>query len=300
MRQRAGVFGLSLLAGAVLLTSCAQLPAPEPAIVTSTEPSGPRNPSPDSVPACANRTIPPEEYERLLAAYIERRRAEAEARGNQPRPPLAPATQAVQIREGAMPKHDCFVEVARRGEIDLLFVGDSITDFFGRGDRGQAVWLDYYGDRNAANFGISGDTTQDVLWRLTNGELEGFEARAVVVMIGTNNIGRNENADIADGIGAILQEIRERQPQAKILLLGIFPRGGPGTDGRLAVEDINSMIERYADGETVFYQDVAPAFLEENGDFREGIMADPVHPATGGYEAWAATIEPMVAQLLSE
>lgn len=98
-----------------------------------------------------------------------------------------------------MPKHECFLAVARRGGIDLLFVGDSITDFFGRADRGRSVWMRDFAPLRAANFGISGDTTQDVLWRMRAGELEGFKAKLIVLMVGTNNIGRNGNADIAAG-----------------------------------------------------------------------------------------------------
>lgn len=257
-------------------------------------PTGPGNPNPLSQPACANATVTPEMRERLLSEY----RAQQEARASRPIPPLPGAAVARPIRDGAMPKHRCFLEVARRGEIDLLFLGDSITDFFGRGDRGQSVWNSYYGHRRAANFGISGDTTQDVLWRVQNGELEGFTARAVVLMLGTNNIRRNDNADIAAGDAAIIAEIRQRQPAAKILLLGIFPRGGANSADRAIVREINGHLSRLADGEHIFFLDIGDRFLTPEGSFVEGSMADGVHPATPGYEIWADAIEPTLSQWL--
>ncbi len=112
--------------------------------------------------------------------------------------------------------------MARAGDIDLLFVGDSITD--GWRNRGLEVWNKYFAPLKAANFGIGGDTTQGVLWRMQNGELDGFKAKLIVLMLGTNNINRNPNAEIADGDRLIVEEFKKRQPQAKVLMLGIFPR----------------------------------------------------------------------------
>lgn len=251
-------------------------------------PSRPGSPAPNSRPACANATVTPEMRENLLAQY----RAQRQAQATRPAPPLPGATIAAPIRSGAMPKHHCFVQVAQRGGIDLLFVGDSITDFFTRGDRGQSVWNEYYGARKAANFGISGDTTQDVLWRMQNGELDGFSAKVIVLMLGTNNIRRNDNSDIAAGNAAIIEEFRKRHPSAKILLLGIFPRGGVISPDRAIVRDINSHLQLLADNKHIFYQDIGDGFLNADGSFVDGAMADGVHPATKGYAIWAEKIEP--------
>ena len=109
--------------------------------------------------------------------------------------------------------------MARAGDIDLLFVGDSITDWWRQANRGLPVWNEYFGSYKAANFGIAGDTTQGVLWRMQNGELDGFQAKLIVLMLGTNNINRNPNAEIADGNRAIIAEFQKRQPQAKVLVL---------------------------------------------------------------------------------
>src|SRR5208337_5244157 len=120
-------------------------------------------------------------------------------------------------------RHDGFVAIAKKGGVDVLFLGDSITDGW-RGS-GKDVWKEKFEPLKAANFGIGGDRTQHVLWRLQNGELEGIKPRAAVIMIGTNNLGANTAEEIADGIKAIVAEIQKKQPETKILLLGIFPRG---------------------------------------------------------------------------
>lgn len=246
--------------------------------------------SPDNEPPCASPVPPPMTSEQM-AAY--------RARLSQPRPPLPPATTATQLRAGVMAKHQCFLEVAKRGGIDLLFVGDSITDFFGRADRGRDVWMRDFAPLRAANFGISGDTTQDVLWRMQNGELEGFEAKLIVLMLGTNNIGRNDPADIAAGDAAVIAEFRKRQPKAKILLLGIFPRGeDPAGPTRGTVREINTHLAKLADGQTVLYLDIAPAFLNADGTLKKGAMVDGLHPGPAGYAMWSDAILPTVRQLM--
>src|SRR5262245_15425740 len=135
--------------------------------------------------------------------------------------PAAPATVPLENPRTAT-RHQGFLEIAKAGNIDLLFVGDSITDLWR--SRGLEVWNKSFAPLKAANFGIGGDTTQGVLWRMQNGELEGFKAKLIVLMLGTNNINRNPNADIAEGDRLIVDEFKKRQPQAKILILGIFPR----------------------------------------------------------------------------
>jgi lysophospholipase L1-like esterase len=260
------------------------------------QPTGPASPSPDSTPACANAAPAPRPP---VAASTTPTPAASPSAAPTPRPQLPPATQPNPIRAGAVPKHECFLAVARRGNIDLLFVGDSITDFFGRPDRGQAVWNAHYGALRAANFGISGDTTQDVLWRMQNGELDGFQAKLIVLMLGTNNLNRNTNADIAAGDAAIVAEFRRRQPQAKVLILGVFPRGARADNpARAAIGEINTALARLADNEHVFYLDIGASFLTPDGSLIEGIMPDNLHPSTAGYEAWANAIDPTIQRLL--
>ena len=132
-----------------------------------------------------------------------------------------PASVVPQPRDGAwMEIHNSFLVLAKKGHIDLLFLGDSIT----QGWHENSVWQRFYGSRHAENFGIGGDRTQHVLWRIQNGELAGIEPKVIVLMIGTNNLHSETPDEIAQGTGAIVAELRRRVPKTKILLLGIFPR----------------------------------------------------------------------------
>lgn len=211
-------------------------------------------------------------------------------------PPLPPATQPVP-RDDA--RHKSFVERAQQGDIDLLFVGDSITDWWRTPSRGLPEFEKNFGQYKTANFGIAGDTTQGVLWRMQNGELEGFKAKLIVFMLGTNNIGRNTNEDIAAGDRAIVEEFKKRQPQAKILVLGVFPRGAaPNTPARQAIAEINSHLAKLADNRQVFYMDIGPAFLEPDGTLTTEVMNDGLHPTTKGYALWAAAIKDKVTELM--
>ena len=140
------------------------------------------------------------------------------ARGGQ-RGPSGPANVPLPRDDN---RHKTFVEIARGAPIELLFVGDSITD--GWRKAGQPMWDQHFAPYKPANFGIGGDTTQGVLWRMQNGELDGYKAKLIVLMLGTNNINRNPNDEIVDGDRLIVEEFRKRQPQAKVLILGIFPR----------------------------------------------------------------------------
>jgi lysophospholipase L1-like esterase len=204
--------------------------------------------------------------------------------------PPQPATVPFENTRNAA-RHEGFLEVARAGNIDLLFVGDSITD--GWRNRGLEVWNQHFAPLKAANFGIGGDTTQGVLWRMQNGELDGFTAKLIVLMLGTNNINRNPNADIAEGDRLIIEEFRKRQPQAKVLVLGIFPRALEATDPRRAsIKEINGMLAKLADGKQVFYLDIGEKFLAADGTLTAEIMPDALHPNAEGYRIWAeATVD---------
>ena len=215
------------------------------------------------------------------------------------RPAPAPLPPATEPRPRDDARHKSFVERAQQGDIDLLFVGDSITDWWRTPNRGLPEFEKNFGQYKTANFGIAGDTTQGVLWRMQNGELEGFKAKLIVFMLGTNNIGRNTNADIAAGDKAIIEEFRKRQPQAKVLVLGVFPRGAqPGTPARQAIAEINSHLATFADNRNVFYMDIGPAFLEPDGTLSVEVMNDGLHPTTKGYALWAAAINDKVRELM--
>ena len=186
------------------------------------------------------------------------------------------------------------------GDYDIEFIGDSITQ--GWEGRGANVWQKYYGSRKVINFGVSGDRTQHVLWRFNQGQLTGIKAKVAVVMIGTNNSGKGRNADeeILAGVQAIVQQIRIRQPDTKIILLGIFPRGHAFNDQRGTLLQVNQALARLDDGANIFYMDLGSKFIDNDGTISKNIMPDYLHPNEAGYQIWAAAIEPKLKELLGE
>lgn len=195
-------------------------------------------------------------------------------------------------------RHEGFVAQAKKGGIDLLFLGDSITDRWR--NQGSNIWDKYYAPRHAANFGIGGDRTQHVLWRIDHGELDGLRPKTTVLMIGTNNSNSDSSDQIADAIEIIVREIRARCPGTKILLLGIFPRNKP-TDKPSQMETIhriNDIIAKLDDGKTVRYLDIGPKFLGPDGKVPADIMPDFLHPNKTGYQIWADAMEPILAQMM--
>ena len=217
--------------------------------------------------------------------------------GRGPQQPPLPATTPRPRDDN---RHQSFLEVAKAGNIDLLWVGDSITDWWRRENMGLPVWNANFAPMKAANFGIAGDTTQGVLWRMQNGELEGFKAKLVVLMLGTNNINRNPNAEIVEGDKAIIEEIKKRQPQAKILVLGVFPRGAAADNPfRAHIKEINQGLARLADGRQVHFMDIGEKFLSADGTLPADVMPDGLHPNTKGYEIWAAAVMPKIKELMA-
>jgi lysophospholipase L1-like esterase len=220
------------------------------------------------------------------------------------RPPAAINTAVVpSLAGGFVEKHQAFVEVAKKGDIDLLFMGDSITDWWRNetgNNAGKSVQDKYFGQWKIANFGIAGDTTQGVLYRLADGEGTGFSPRAIMLMIGTNNNGRNTAGEIAEGVGAVVMSLQKSFPQAKILLLGIFPRGNPGDPVRATIADINKIISKLHDGNRVHYLDISSVFLDASGNIPADVMGDRLHPTTKGYELWAQAVKDPLAKLMAK
>ncbi|HUS36857.1 MAG TPA: platelet-activating factor acetylhydrolase IB subunit [Verrucomicrobiae bacterium] len=186
-------------------------------------------------------------------------------------------------------------------DAQLLYIGDSITQGW-EGGGAKEVWDKYYGNRKAVNIGIGGDRTQHVLYRLQHGNLDGIKPKAAVIMIGTNNSNGDDNTpgQIADGIRAIVKELRAKQPQMKILLLGIFPRSENFSAQRGKITQINQVIQKLDDGKNVFYLDIGHRFLEEDGTLSAEIMPDYLHLSPKGYQIWAEAVEPTLAKLLGD
>ncbi|MEO6081431.1 MAG: GDSL-type esterase/lipase family protein [Steroidobacteraceae bacterium] len=218
------------------------------------------------------------------------------------RPP-APTNSAIvpSLSGQHVGKHQANLEVAKQGNAELLFMGDSITDFWRNetgANAGKAVLDKYFGQWKVANFGIAGDTTQGVLYRLADGEGKGFSPRAIMLMIGTNNAGRNTAGEIAEGVGAVVLALQNSFPQAKILLLGIFPRGYAGDPVRATIADVNKVISKLHDGNRVQYLDIGAGFLDANGNIPADVMPDRLHPGPKGYEIWAQAVKDPLTKMM--
>ncbi|HVE38270.1 MAG TPA: platelet-activating factor acetylhydrolase IB subunit [Planctomycetota bacterium] len=193
--------------------------------------------------------------------------------------------------------HESFLKRAKEGKIDLLFLGDSITEGWGN----NAVWQKYYGPLHAANFGIGGDTTENVLWRIQNGEIEGLSPKVVVLMIGTNNFGLqgHQPDDVAKGVTTIVQTLRKKLPTSKILLLAIFPRDEkPGTENRNRIKKVNDQIVALDDKKNVRFLDIGAKLANPDGTLSKEIMPDFLHLSEKGYQIWADAMDPLLKQLL--
>lgn len=210
-------------------------------------------------------------------------------------------------------RHASFNEISKKGEAPLVFLGDSITE--GWGGKGKSVWTQYWEPFKAANFGIGGDRTEHILWRLQNGNYDGLTPKLTVLMIGTNNTGHQGRpmpehggavysstaAETAAGVTEIVKVLREKQPQMKILILAIFPRGATSDDRmRRQNEETNQLIAKLDDGKTVIFMDINQSLLESDGTLSKDLMPDLLHPNEKGYEIWAKAIEARVKALMAE
>lgn len=182
----------------------------------------------------------------------------------------------------------------------LIFIGDSITE--GWEGSGKEVWAENFAKYDAINLGIGGDRTQHVLWRLDNGNIDGLSPKAAVVMIGTNNSnGEDNSADqIAEGIRAIVQKLRTKLPETKILLCAIFPRGENVNPQRGKILQVNQIIHKLADGQNVIWVDFGHKFIDDGGHIPRNIMPDYLHLSKEGYQIWADSIRNPLARALGE
>lgn len=204
-----------------------------------------------------------------------------------------------------MSRHEAYVSEAKKGGVDLLFLGDSITDGWRWGNGGSKIWPKFYAPRHAANFGIGYDRIQNVLWRIENGELENISPKVVVLLIGTNNSGnedngqpRNTTPEIVAGVSNLVRQIQFRLPQTKILLLGIFPRGVKNDPIREQVKAVNAGISQLNDGIKVRFLDIGEKFLTSDGTLSRDLFPDLLHPNEKGFEIWANAMEPTLAEML--
>ena len=160
------------------------------------------------------------------------------------------------------------------------------------------MWQEHYEKLNAANFGIGGDRTQHVLWRIQEGELDGIKPKVVVLMIGTNNSG-SPAEEITKGVKAIVDQIHAKLPESKLLLLGIFPRSPKASDGaRAKLQAVNAELAKLDDGKQTRYLEIWKQFLTDDGELTKDIMPDALHPNEKGYKIWADTMQPLLDEMM--
>jgi lysophospholipase L1-like esterase len=220
-------------------------------------------------------------------------------------PPDVPADQPrMRADRNSHLAHQQLVAKAKSGGIDVYFLGDSITRRWGALDYPEflAHWTTSFHGWNAGNFGWGGDRTENVLWRLENGELDGVLPKVIVILAGTNNVGREPGdeskvRDVTRGLSAIVAACRRKAPAATIVLTAIFPRNdSPAVVP--TIDRINANLAKMADGRTVRFLDVNPGLADPGGVLFEGMTVDGLHPSLKGYEVWAAGLKPILAELL--
>ncbi|MCE9565604.1 MAG: GDSL family lipase [Planctomycetes bacterium] len=195
--------------------------------------------------------------------------------------------------------HEGHLVRTKKGDVDVVFLGDSITQ--GWSGDGAPVWKKRFEPLKAANYGIGGDTTREVLYRLNDGILDGIKPKAVVLMIGTNNFGLpgDSVADTVKGVETVVASIRKKAPDAKVLLIGIFPRDkAADTPFRKKIAEANGAIAKIADGKAVVYLDIGKKFLADDGTLPAEVMPDALHLSEKGYGIWADAIEEPLRKLL--
>jgi len=221
-------------------------------------------------------------------------------------PAVNPAAVAI---EGYSPKrHAEKVALVQKEKFDLVMLGNSITNNFEKPEY-QPVWQQFFAPRHAVNLGFSGYRTENLIWNIQHGELEGQNPKVLVLEIGTNNIDeknyptRHTAAQLAGGIKAIVDIVKQKLPNTKIVILRCFPGcyGGPNpTSHRAILERASDIASTLADNKQVFYCDVNHVFLNMDGSINHDMMPDWLHPSPAGAKAWAEAMEPLLSQLMGD
>jgi hypothetical protein len=209
--------------------------------------------------------------------------------------PSSEAPDGTLSHQLEMDRHDFFIELSEAGNIDLVFFGTTEAEMWWWDARGQAVWEREFGSLNAANFGSQGTQPKSLLWRMQNGELAGYAAKLIVMQAGMSQVAENYPADYVPGYAALLDEIRLRQPQAKVLLFAPLPRGRPIAAQRQWAAANAAAFDRYVDDETIFYLDIGESFYRPDGSFNGQTWSDSFSnrgTQTTAYEIWAEELQP--------
>jgi len=245
----------------------------------------------------------------VFAAACSFLQAQSAAPAKAPKPDASAAIEKKDADGRFRKMHDSFLARGKEGPIGVLFIGDSITAGW---TKAPHVWERYFGKFQPANFGIGGDQTQHVIWRIENGELNSIQPKVVVLMLGTNNTGTHTADEIAAADQKIVGMIRAKLPEAKVIVLAIFPRGprknaqGVITDEVAAdakkrqeiIAAANVQLAKLDDGKKVRFLDINSVFLGQDGKIPFSIMPDQLHPNAAGYQLWAEAIQPMLTALM--
>ena len=219
--------------------------------------------------------------------------------------PRSQADQPAPRRDAnSLRAHEHMVEKAKQGGIDIFFVGDSITRHWGEAQSKDnlANWNTNFFGWNAADFGWGGDKTQNILWRLENGELDGVNPKVIVLLAGINNVGTQPGGDakvedITRGIKAIIDVCQTKAPNATIILTAIFPRN----DNMAVIPEINKIndnLAQFADGKKIRFLNVNDKLADKDGKLFDGMFKDKLHPTVKGYQVWADGLKPIFTELL--
>ncbi len=176
----------------------------------------------------------------------------------------------------------------------VIFDGDSITDYFR--SRGREIWQTYETNYHAIDFGISGDSTENVLYRLEHGQAKGMHPKLIFLMIGHNNVMHNTPEQIFEGVAAILKKYQEVCPDSLLVLQATFPSKEPRSKWRTSIAALDQLLPKLAEPGKVLYVDFGEKFLSPDGTISKEVMPDGTHPAAKGYEIWAAAIQPILDQ----
>lgn len=195
-------------------------------------------------------------------------------------------------------KHAEFLKRIKSGPIELLFLGDSITR---RWEENPEVWNYYFKKYAPANFGVGGDTTQNLKWRILNGELEGIDPGIIVLLIGTNNLPSHNETEIVPAIKDIVEIIHKKLPQAKIVLMGILPRNtdDTGRDYMKMIVFINQELKKLEEKEYLNYLDIGKEYIGFDGKVIDKLMPDGLHLVEPGYKIWGSLLLPLIERIHS-
>jgi len=223
-------------------------------------------------------------------------------------PFAGPNPAAVPVEGYAKKRHEEKLALIAKEKFDLILIGNSITHNFEKPEY-QPIWNQFFAPRKALNLGTSAYRTENLIWNIQNGELNGQSPKVVILEIGTNNVDeknyptRHTAGQLAGGIETIVKLIREKLPDTKIIVLRCFPGcyGGPNpTSHRLILERASDIVSKLADGKHIFYSDVNHVFLNMDGSLNHAMMGDWLHPTPAGAKAWAQAMEPLLSELMGD